>query len=541
MPTKNTRGLATSFRDMKEEVRADYNAARYSSFRRVRTGVAPMGSGADWHYRMQVDWLKILEQSRDMDRNDAIVHRLLDVATVNTIQDGFGLDVNTGDPKLDVELRARWDEWSNDPNLCDAQGQLTWTQMESIVFRQMLLDGDHFALPLEDGSLQLIEAHRCRNPARTKRNIVHGVELGERRRRINYWFTPDDLNPYAAAPKISDMTSYEPRDKNGNLEVFHVYNPRRTSQTRGIGILAPVFDQCGQAEDIGFSTLIQSQIASCYAIIRQRSVGWTGPGEQQTGAEGTGRGAFERVVQEIAPGMEYEGDPGEELKGFAPNIPSPQFFPHMKHVMTLISINAGVPLILLLLDASETNFSGWRGAIDQSRLGFQVNQQQYITRFHAPVWNWKVRQWGADDRAIARAAKKRKVKLFAHSWNPRGWPYVEPLNDTKTDLLRVRNALTSQRRRCAERGLDWNQLSTEIVEDNSIAIRKAIAATRILNQGTDDPSERVHWREVLSLPTPDGMTVQAKVMEDGADESPAPGKGNPPESKGKAKPKGGDE
>ncbi|HEX4073736.1 MAG TPA: phage portal protein [Planctomycetaceae bacterium] len=515
--------LAASFRDRKEEARADYNAARYSQFRRVRTGIAPMGSGSDWHYRMQVDWLKILEQSRDMDRNDAIVHRLLDVATLNTVQDGFGLDVNTGDPKLDLELKARWDEWSNDPYLCDAQAELTWNQMESIIFRQMLLDGDHFALPLESGELQLIEAHRVRNPGRTTRNMVHGVELTQRRRRKAYWVTKDDLNPYTAAPKISDMVSYAPRDEEGNLQFFHVYNPRRTTQTRGIGILAPIFDQCGQAEDIGYATLIRQQVASCYAVIRNRQLGWQGPGAQQTGPEWDQQG---HLVEELSPGMEYASDPGETIGGFSPNIPSPQFFPHMKHVLTLISVNAGVPLILLLMDASETNFSGWRGAVDQARLGFGYGQQQYITRLHVPVWNWKVRQWGADDPAIARAALKRKVNVFNHVWNPRGWPYIEPLKDTQTDLLRVRNGLISQRRRCNERGLDWPTLRHEICEDNAGAIKEAMQYARDLNKGLEDPSERVHWREVLSLPTPDGLAITAKVMEqaaeDDADKQPAP-------------------
>jgi hypothetical protein len=123
---------------------------------------------------------------------------------------------------------------------------------------------------------------------------------------------------------------------------------------------------------------------------------------------------------------------------------------------------------------------------------------------------------------------KRKVNLFNHVWNPRGWPYIEPLKDTQTDLLRVRNALISQRRRCNERGLDWPTLYREICEDNSAAIKLAMEFARKLNEGITDPSERVHWREVLSLPTPDGFAIQAKVMESAQGDDPAPGASQAP-------------
>ena len=100
-----------------------YQAAIPSRFRRVRTGYNPLGSGADYHYRYQQDWLKILEDCRDMDRNDVIIGQTVDPAVANEIQDGFTLTPMTGDPKLDKDLAARWKDWAEDADQCDLTGE----------------------------------------------------------------------------------------------------------------------------------------------------------------------------------------------------------------------------------------------------------------------------------------------------------------------------------------------------------------------------------------------------------------------------------
>src|SRR5690606_1028361 len=101
-----------------------------------------------------------------------------------------------------------------------------------------------------------------------------------------------------------------------------------------------------------------------------------------------------------APGIEYTGAPGEKLTGFSPNIPNAEFFEHARLILTFVAINLDMPLQMLLLDATATNFSGWRGAFDQAKIGFRQIQSWLLKRFYAPVYEWKLRQWIAEDPAI---------------------------------------------------------------------------------------------------------------------------------------------
>ena len=54
-------------------MRADYDAAKSSRFQRKRTGVSLGGSGADYHFRSEADYLRLMEYSRDLDRNDLAI------------------------------------------------------------------------------------------------------------------------------------------------------------------------------------------------------------------------------------------------------------------------------------------------------------------------------------------------------------------------------------------------------------------------------------------------------------------------------------
>lgn len=492
-------------------LRADYSAAKSSRFRRRRTGLSPVGSGADYHYRSEADYLRVMEYARDMDRNDCIVGQTLDRATENKIQDGFTLSPQTGDPVLDKDLALRWFEEASDPERTDLAGERTWWEIENIVCRSVDLDGDIVGLAIADGTIELGEAHRLRTPTYSKKkNIVHGVELDPiTRRPLRYWLTRDDVGTQTPSLKLSDFRAYDARDVAGNKQVFHVLRQKRASQTRGISALAPIFDAAGMFEDIQFATLLQKQIVSCFAIFREREANFKAmlaAADDTNAATETLADGTIRQIEGMGPGREFVGYPGETFKLDSPNVPNPEHVPFMKSVLTIIGINLGLPLVMVLMDASETNFSGWRGAIDQARMGFRSAQRRLAERWHSPIYRWKLRRWLTADAALRSAAAREGISIFDHRWGLPNWPYsIQPLQDASADLVRTRNALISQRRRCMERGMEWADLSTEIVEDNAELIEKAHKKAEELNNRYQGLG--VTWREIASLPMAEGVQI----------------------------------
>lgn len=503
--------IATEF----DSIRADYDMSRESRFIRRRTGLAPRGGSADFHYRTEEFYYRDIEKARDMDRNDAIVGQTIDRAVANIVQDGFTLDVRTGDSSLDLELWQRWQDWSGNPDACDMAGEFTWADIERHVMRSMLLDGDIVALGTAGGQVQLIEAHSIQTITPQPQTFL-GVTRDTFGRRTQFWYSADKRDGGVLAVVGNQKETAVPidvRDENGDRVLFHVYNPRRVNQTRGVTALAPIFSVAGMFEDINFAKLVQQQVVSCFAIFRKRNpIAGGGPLPSTSGyglpeTEQTGAGT--RYIENIGPGMEIIGGEGEELQGFSPNVPNAEFFTHVKLMLQIIGVNLGLPLCLVLMDGSETNFSGWRGAVDEARKGFKANQTNLQNRLHRPVYEFKLRQWIAEDRALQAAAKADGINIFGHRWNAPTWQYIDPVKDAQGDVLRIQNALTSPRRLHAEGGRDWEEIADEIVADMSYAIIKAKQQAKSINETIDDKAP-VHWRELISLPMPAGiqMTMQ---------------------------------
>lgn len=507
-------------------LRNDYSAAKTDRLRRPRRGIDYQGSSADYHAWSDFDWLKIIEYVRDMDRNDAVPGQLIDRATLNTIQGGFVLDPDTGDKALDEDLWARWQSWSTDASQCDVAGERTFPEMEYATLRARHFDGDIFALPLADEqSLQLVEAHRCRTPGNTKQNVIHGVLLGARRQRLEYWFTRDDIDPRIPVSKVSDMERIAARDPDGNRLVFHIADPKRVSQTRGMSVFTPVFDYLGMFEDTNFAQLVKAQMAASFAILDSADIGAdVGPPSQigsldtETRADGT-----TQYIEGIRPGMKIDARAGHRLTGFSPNVPNAEYFEHVKFLLKIIGGAVGMPLVLTLMDASETNFSGWRGAMKQAEMGFKRNQFIQEVRFNRPVYRWKVGQWIASDPVLRAVAVRLGERVYQHKWNKPTWESVQPKDDAEADDKRARTLQTSPRRIHAERGQEFETVADEALDDRAYVIRGAMERAKQLS--TDDDS--VNWRDLV----PPDFLAQGSASSSGA-LAPADGRGETPLSSG---------
>ena len=508
-PKSNTPSISKSM----DAIRADYDMSRENRFNRRRTGLAPQGGTADYHYRTESQYYQDIEKARDMDRNDSIIGQTIDRAVANIVQDGFTLDPQTGDKKLDDELWYRWQEWANDADMCDIAGCFTFHDYETHSMRSSLLDGDCFTLGIEDGFLQFVEAHSVQTSTRIDDTFL-GITRNQQGRHEQYWIQRETLEPFALKEKAEPVQVY---DETGLRQAFHVVNPKRPSQTRGVTALAPVFALAGMFEDIQFAKLVQQQVVSCFAIFRQQAAGSDSglpsrnPGYGMPEVEITESGT--RYIENIAPGMEIIGKPGETLQGFSPNVPNSEYFNHVRLMLQMIGVNLGLPLCLVLMDGSETNFSGWRGAVDEARKGFRSNQKNLTNRFHKQVYEWKLSQWIDEDSALRRSSAASKVQIFRHKWNAPRWAYIDPVGDAQGDQLRLQNGLTSPRRLHAERGAEWEEVADEIVADNMYAITEAKKAAIKINADYPD-GQVVHWRELINMPMPAGiqMTIQDPQM-----------------------------
>jgi hypothetical protein len=192
------------------------------------------------------------------------------------------------------------------------------------------------------------------------------------------------------------------------------------------------------------------------------------------------------------------------------------------------------------MDGSETNFSGWRGAVDEARKGFVADQMNLVRRLNKGAYKWRL-WWDLQqpDSQFRGAFDKIGDAIFRHNWNLPTWSYIEPVADAQGDAEQLKNALTSPRRLHAARGKDWEEIAEESIEDNAFAIQKAQAQAAKLNAAFPE-SPPINWRDLIALPMPAGMTMAMQdpaavaVQEDAAnaEDAEAPAK---PQARAKKK------
>lgn len=495
------------------DLRADYAMGKESRFRRTPSGIPLSGSGADYHYRSETDFLRMIELARHFDRDVEFIGQGITRVCDNVLQEeGIVPDAETGDEGIDAELNARWEDWAGDPDQCDDQGEVDFAAIQHSVLRAVLVDGDQFVIPTADGTLSQWEAHRCRTPTNTKKKVVHGVVLDSRRRAAEYWFTKDEIEPWRVVSRVSDMVKRAARDADGNRLVYHVHNPKRVSQTRGVTVFAPIVNTVSNTDDLMFAQLVKAQLAASFALIIERGVDFPAMSNVQTGprSDTVHSDGSEKFVEGVSPGMNFRGDPGDRLRFESPNVPNTEFFQHARLLLMMVAVNLGLPLNLLLLDASDTNFSGHRGAVDQARMGFRRIQRWIAGRFVRPVWQWRVSVAATRDPVLARAMKRTDVRLFHALYRPPSWKYIEPLKDSSSDLLQVQNGLSPLRRVYAERGMDFKKDGLDCLRDIAKLVRLAKELAQEINTEIND-SDPVGWREIMRLPTPDGVQMALQV------------------------------
>lgn len=527
--------LTREFASAWTELRSDYDAARESRFRRRRTGVTAMGTGADYHTRNSTSHTRITELSRDFDRNNLIVGQGIDRLVSNVVREGFVFDPRTGNDDANAIVAEKWRTWSIDENQCDLAGEAPFNEQVEQVLRGGVVDGDIFPMFTVEGAVELVESHRVRTPGSVRvdragmKSLVHGVMLNNNRRHLEYWMTRQDIDPFASL-KIGDIRKVSVRDDQGNRNVQQFTWKKRPSQTRGVSRLAPIADLLGMHDDLQFAKLVQAQVASFYTIFKEQpesGYGNTPVGDLSGNTTETGADGVERTLETLGPGMIIQGRKGEKLNGFSPNTPNAEFFPHANMLLTFVAVNLNLPVAVLLLDPSQTNFSGWRGAMDQARLGFQNIQGRLVNKFIRPAYLWKLRQWIGESPELIKLSQRADVNIAKHVWHPPTWPYIEPVKDVTADILKVANPLSSLRRVLSANSMDWDVVFPEIVEDRVNLISLAIEEADKINEA--HPEAGVSWRDLAPLPTAQGITIQAESPLGEQHEKGAPN-GNQPNS-----------
>lgn len=487
-PSGTARRLAYGPRGA-EVVDLGYRSAAIA--RSMPSGVGPAGSG-DSHLRYDRDTMR--RQSQEFDRDNGLYHGIINRAMDCILGDGLVLQARTASDKVNQRLEALWAEWWEQ---AEVRGMDDGPDLERMIFRHLLVDGD-VGVILDDasGQIQLIESERIYGGPSSD-----GVEIDRLGRPVAYY-----VSDYGPGGRIGGNARRIEADR-----FVYLANRHRQTQTRGVPVLQAAFAMFHRINDTCDSEAIAWQLQSklAFAINRQdaeRLAYLNSEAEADYSDE-----TMAKRYTDIGEALIFNGVPGETVTPIERKIPGSTFTESLRTFLRLLGLPLGLPLELVLLDWSQTNYSSARASIKQAERMFRRWQRVLRQRLLGRIYRWKLDQWVSEGLLTTRR------DLAVHDFLAPVYPFVDPQKETEAQLKRFAGGLTSPSREAKEAGLDL----VDLLDDQERDLRQIADRARRFNaEYPEFATELADWTGfVREAGTPEPVAVTPEEPEGTSDGS----------------------
>jgi lambda family phage portal protein len=186
------------------------------------------------------------------------------------------------------------------------------------------------------------------------------------------------------------------------------------------------------------------------------------------------------------PAVFPELPPGWDLKMFSPHNPNGQEGEFLKAMLKGVAVGFDVDYPTFASDLREVNFSSIRAGIQEAREVYKYWQQYFIEHLHREVylaWLRSSLMTGAVEGMLARDFER----VTEPRWLPRGWGYVNPLQDVEADAKRVLNSFTTRTAVAADEGVDFEEVLQTLKAEGELAAKYGIELVSSEQPGAAQP------------------------------------------------------
>jgi len=438
-----------------------------------------------------------MAKARQKAEESPVAAGIIQTMTDNIVGRGYALSMQTKDPGWNREVEKWW-MWRRDR--LDVRGLRTWGQLQRMWFKRKFIDGDVGiwlvgGVVQEDGILstrvQTIEADRIGNPGEPQSSGITYDRWGKPIkfrviRRGESLPEGQDTND----PNISSKsTSVDGRD----FVYYAHWGEDRAEQERGVSqmlqSLNVLQDLERTIENMGIKVKNEAMMGIKFTL---ENGGNDYFGTEITEDKKAEDGKTRKQVK-MVDGMNLNLLPGEDASPFESKHPGPDWVPFVRFSFRYAGLPFGLPLEILMLDLSDTNFSGGRAVLELAKRRFRIEQQD-LKQPSSRIFNW----------ALAREMKNTDILKppaeldmpWAHLWRAPQWPYLDPQKEVQARGLELSFGLNTRGRILAEDGFegDFEDLVDEIARENAMAAEKGVSFTSGmpgLESNNSEPQETV--------------------------------------------------
>ena len=201
----------------------------------------------------------------------------------------------------------------------------------------------------------------------------------------------------------------------------------------------------------------------------------------------------------------FHGVPGDEIKGIERNVPGKNFTESLTMFLRLLGLPLGLPLEVILLDWTKSNYSQSRAVLEQAFTTFMGWQFEIIDSFLTPVYEWWVKN------EIKNGDIKQTDTVLIHDWIKPSFPWIDQLKEAQAWGEKLDRGLTLHQRALKSLGVDRE----DEMNDRQAEVLDAIARAKKIKE---DTGVEVPWQIFAGLESPVAKPLPADKKENGKDD-----------------------
>jgi len=325
----NPQGAVNRMIARQKLVNFSYDAVKYT---RERKGPSSLSGAED--YRSNYDRVELMKRARDLAENVGLVRSILMKFASHTAAN-ISYQARTENPEVNTEVEAYWAEWWDK---CDISTRHTGSTLMQVAMMSMLRDGDFLIVLVrdKDGNLKIqgIEADRVGDPFKvyTSLDLIGGIHIDRDTG------APSAYDIYNRS--IGDFYTYQATIPAS--QAFHLFDPLRIDQYRGVSAFHTAINDCTDIYDIVNFEKMSARVASSQSAVVRRNNNNASDLSTLTNDENVNGDTIK--LEAIESGKISYLEPGEDIVfPDGPSRPSGAFAEFHKILLRNICLGLGIP------------------------------------------------------------------------------------------------------------------------------------------------------------------------------------------------------
>lgn len=409
-------------------------------------------------------------RSREQYANNDYARRFVGMVQANVVgPTGIGMQARAisrrGNPDNSANdgIEAAWKQWGR-RETCDISQRLGWREMQRLFIATVAIDGEAFLIQHTrkanryNYALQLVDPELCPvDYDHEPDNIRMGIEYDADDRPVAYHF--QTLTQDGSYARNGQRYIRYPAE-----QVIHAYLPEYVGQRRGLPWMATALLRMNQLAGYEDAAIVAARVGAAKMGF------FTSPdGTAYSGDDTDSQG---HIITDAEAGTFEQLPDGVQLQTFDPQYPHGEYADFVKTCLRGIASGLGVSYHGLSNDLEGVNFSSIRSGVLEEREIWKGLQEWCVDNLHSVIYeNWLPRALLANaistpsggTLAIAQEEKYRRV-----TWQPRRWPWVDPLKDMQANQTAINERLRSRSDVIREMGRDPEEVWREIQRETEL-------------------------------------------------------------------------